>query len=309
MRKAKILVAVWIALLLGGVVSVSYYRQHQFEEQIEKNIAELEKRIEEDSINLKKEWETLDKSDPVEISDYFRSELFSLYFIYFLDYNKYMQNPEKSFLSGTFQTQGYEYTVLEAHSAILSAYYSGAVEWDCHTTEITNQTGDYCELLSTYSTGEDFTWEEFINSEEYGVFLNEFYHLLETKKEVTLQKAHQQTTQYGEGTFSENSYQEVLSQSYVYLAQTAYNNYYTHKDQNDFVKAIMDAEIVYSVNNSLHNLDKISATTYIFSTPLSTGFIHIHSSFLDICIVFILSTCIVVATWIVLKKFKKGIER
>lgn len=296
---------VWVALLLGGFVSISYYRQQQFEERIEKNIVELEKTTEENSMDLKKEWETLDKSDSVEISQYFNSELFSSYFTHFLDYNKYVQNLEKSFLRGTFQTQAYEYTVLNVHFAILSAYSSTAVEWDCNT--ITNQPGDYCEMLSTYFRRQDqsFTWEEFIGSEEYVVFLNEFYHLLETKKEVTLQEAYQQILDYEEGTASENFYQEALLDSYVYLAQTAYNDYYTHKDQNDFIEASMDAEIVYSVNDLLHNVDKVSAATFVSTTPLPTGFICIHNSVLDISVVFILSTGIVVAIWIVLNELQK----
>jgi hypothetical protein len=84
----------------------------------------------------------------------------------------------------------------------------------------------------------------------------------------------QQILDYKERTSSGNLYQDVLSESYVYLAQTACRNYYTHKDQNDFVKAIMDAEIIYSVNIGFHNLSKASC---VCSAPLSTGVVYIHT--------------------------------
>lgn len=120
--KMKILMVVWAVFLLGGFISISLYRQQQFQKHIDENIVELEKRIEKDSMNLTKEWEALDKSDPEEISTYFNSELFSLYFVYFLEYNRYIQNMEKSFFSfrEPFRTQAYEYAVLDAHFVILS---------------------------------------------------------------------------------------------------------------------------------------------------------------------------------------------
>lgn len=298
------LMVVWVALLFGGFVSISYYRQQQFEQRIEKNIVELEKAIEENSMDFKKEWETLDKSDPVEISRYFRSELSSLYCTHFLDYNKYAQNLEKSFLRGTFQTQANEYTVLMVHYAILFASHPVTGEWDCDT--VTNQPGNYCEMLSAYfSQDQSFTWEEFVGSEDYAAFLTEFYHLQETKEEVTLQEAYKHILDYEEGIASENFYQKALLQSYVYLAQTAYNDYYTHKNQNDFIEASMDAEIVYSVNGLLHNVDEASAATLVSMTPLRTGVIYVHNSVLDITAVFVLSTWIVMAIGIVLRLQKE----
>lgn len=285
-------------------MSISYYRQQQFQEQIEKNIVELEKRIEEDSISLKEEWQALDKTNPVEISDYFRSELFSLYFVYFLDYHKHAQKTEKGSFEGTFGTQAYENALLMIHFLILTSPGPGMQEWDCSRMEDTHEGGVYCELLSNYFKTEDdnLTWEEFVDSQEYAAFLEEIYRNLETRGETTLQQTYQQILDYKERTSSGNLYQDVLSESCVYLAQTAYGNYYTHKEQNDFVKAIMDAEIIYSVNFRFQNL---STTSYVYSAPLSTAIVYIHSSILDISLVFILSTCIVVAIWIVLSELEK----
>lgn len=304
MRKKRILITVWGSLLLCGFVSISYYRQQQFQGQIENNIIELEKKIEEDSISLKEEWQTLDKTNPVEISDYFRLELFSLYFIYFLDYCKHVQKTEKGSFEGTFRTQAYENALLMIHFLILTSPHSGMQEWDCSRMEDTGKGGVYCELLSNYFRTEDdnLTWEEFADSQEYAQFLEEIYSSLETRGEITLQQTYQQILDYKERTSSGDLYQDVLSESYVYLAQTAYRNYFMHKEQNDFIKAIMDAEIIYSVNFRFQNL---STTSYVYSAPLSTGVVHIHSSILDIIFVFILSTCIVVAIWIVLNEFEK----
>jgi hypothetical protein len=307
-KKTKILMVIWVSFLLGGFVSISYYRQQQLQEQIEKNIAKLEEKIDEDSINLKKEFEALDKSNPVEISDHFGTELFSLYFVYFLDYHRYVQHMEKSFLKGTFQTQAYEYSLLKVHNLILHAYSLGTIKWECNTMEITSQNGEYCEMLSAYFTGKDqsFTWEEFIGSDDYAAFLNGIYSSLETRGEITFQQTYQQILDYKERTSSGDLYQDVLSESYVYLAQTAYRNYYMHKDQNDFVRAIMDAEIMYSVvSDYFDDLDKTSVASLVFSTPLSTGFVRIHNVILDIDFIFILSTCSVVVMWIVLNEFKK----
>jgi hypothetical protein len=306
-RKKKILILVWVSLLLGGFVSISYYRQQQFQDQIERNIAELEKKIEEDSISLKEEWQALDKTNPVEISDYFRSELFSLYFIYFLDYHEYIQKTEKGSLEGTFQTQAYENALLMIQFLVLTSPDPGMQEWDCSRMEETNEGGEYCVMLSNYFRSEDgnLIWEEFVDSEDYAVFFDEIYHSLETKQEMTLQQTYQQILDYKERTSSGNLYQRVLSESYAYLAEIAYRNYYTHKGQNDFVKAIMDAEIIYSVNFGFHNLSEANVASYVYSAPLSTGVVHIHSSILDISLVFIFPTCVVVAAWIVLNKLEK----
>ncbi|MGC1121918.1 MAG: hypothetical protein WBA22_12580 [Candidatus Methanofastidiosia archaeon] len=131
MRKnRKKLICLWIVLFLVGLVMASYYRQKQFERQVEENISTLKETVEVNPEILERDWEALDKNDPEELSDYFWEEAYALYSIYLLDFHEYLQSEEKLF-SGTIRTQARECTLLEVKSKILGAYFRVCDKWAC----------------------------------------------------------------------------------------------------------------------------------------------------------------------------------
>jgi hypothetical protein len=52
MKKKKILLVTWVALILGGTILISYFRQEVFEQQIESKVTEFQRRMETDSQRL-----------------------------------------------------------------------------------------------------------------------------------------------------------------------------------------------------------------------------------------------------------------
>ncbi len=98
-----------------------------------------------------------------------------------------------------------------------------------------------------------------------------------------------------------NPYRKALLQAYVYLAETAYSNYQMHKNQNEFPKAVVDAEVVYSVRGFSRHLDtKETAITTLM--PFRRGDIYVHSAILDLAIVLTFTTLLLVVTWFMMKK-------
>lgn len=300
MNRKQILVILWIVLVLGGLSGISYHRQKYFEDHLENNITELTKDMEERSFELEERWESLDKSDPGKISHYFESEALFCYNPYLIDFHRYLQNRKNSsLLLGTFTTQAEEGALLEGTLLIRSAvsrpelwiWYPGG---ECH--EI------FLHYVQQYEDKHTFTWGEFIKSEEYKQFLNEFYYFIENKEEISLQEAYQEIKDISK-LDNLHMYRKALLDSYIYLAETSYNNYQVHKNQDEFMKSFMDAEVVYSVYRFTRNLEtkEIVITTL---TPFRRGIIYIHSSILDIVGVLTFSTALVIVIWFLLKKLR-----
>lgn len=296
-KNRKKLICLWVVLFLVGLVMASYYRQKQFEWQVEENISALKEIVEANSETLENDWEALDKNDPEELSDYFWEEAFVLYFVYFLDFNEYLQREEKLF-SGTFRTQARECALLEVQSKIYSAYSFAGEKWACSPDAIgiSGHVGEYCRVLQKYYGGENpGSWDDFVKSDHYEAFLNELFFSIETMEELPLDKCYQNTIDHAEKAASRNTYSEVLSESYIFMAETAYHNYQVRKNQKDFAGAIIDAEVVYALNDTLHVLDEASFSGEILYTGVDTIFVHVHDIISDTFIVFVLSTLALVA--------------
>lgn len=291
------LFCLWIVFLFMGLVMTSYYRQKQFEGQIEENISALKETVEVNSEILERDWEALDKNDPEELTDYFWEETYDLYSIYLLDYHENLQSEEKLF-SGTIRTQACECALLEVKSKILGAYFTAGEKWICNpdTVGISGHAGEYCRILQKYYGGENpDSWDDFVKSDHYEAFLNELFSSIETMEELPLDKCYQNTIDHAEKAASRNTYSEVLSESYIFMVETAYDNYQVHKSQKDFAGAIMDAEIVYILNDTLHLLDEASATNEILYAGIDAGFVYVHDYVTDTFIVFVFSILALVA--------------
>lgn len=309
-RNRKTLICLWIVLFIVGLVMASYYRQKQFEGQIEENISDLKEIVRENSDILERDWEALDKNDPEELSDYFQKETSALYSIYLLDFHEYLQSEEKLF-SGTIRTQARECTLLEVKSKILGAYFRVCDKWACSPDAIgiSGHAGEYCRILQEYYGGENSSsWNEFVRSDHYEAFLNELFSSIETMDEQPLDECYQNTIDHAKKAASRNVYSEVLSESYIFMAESAYDNYQVNKSQKDFSEAIMDAEIVYALNDTLHVLDEASATNEILYVGIDAGFVYVHDYVTDTIIVFVLSTLtvVVIAMAGLLHRPKKG---
>lgn len=305
MRKNLIkLICLWAALLFIGFVLVSYYRQQQFERQIEENISVLNETAKENAVILERDWEALDKDDPEELSDYFSKEAYSLYSIYFLDLNKYLRDEEK-FFSGTFRTQACECTLLEVQSKIRSAYFHVGDKWACgaDTAGISGHAGEYCRILLKYYGDENpGPWDDFVRSHQYEAFLEELFFSVENIEEQPLDESYQNIVDHAKKTASRNIYSRVLSESYIFLAEKAYDNYQIRKSQEDFAGAIMNAEIIYALNDTLHVLHRASAVQGIFYAGIRIDFVHVYDVISDILAIIVLSTLIVVVIYLVWMK-------
>jgi hypothetical protein len=284
----KKLICLWIVFFLVGLAVTSYYRQKQFEGQIEENISALKETVEVNSETLENDWEALDKSDPEELTDYFWEETFVLYFVYFLDFNEYLQREEKLF-SGTFRTQTRECALLEVQSKIYAAYPQAGFDW-AEEVGISGSAGECYKVLQKYYGSENpGSWDDFVKSDHYEAFLNELFSTVETMKELPLDECYQNTIDYAEKAASRNAYGEVLSESYIFIVETAYHNYHVRKSQKDFAGAIMDAEVVYRFNDNLRVLDRASLLEVIGHAGIDTNFVHVHDIISDTFIVFVLS--------------------
>lgn len=297
-RTSLSLIGAWIVLVIVGLSAFSYYQQQYFERQLEKNMDEIEKEMDNVSVELEEKWETLDKSNPTEILHYFELETYSYYYVYLLDFHQYLQRQEKgNLLTGTFATQANEGALLEGYFIILLAYSHGV-------TELYPE-GEHHKIFLDYSqkyedTNQAFSWEAFKDSKEFEEFLDEFHHFLENKEEITLQETYQQIKDLEKADIL-NPYRKALLRSYVYLIETSYDNYDMHKNQTDFVKALIDAEVIYSVYGFSRNLDtKETALTTVM--PFRRGIIYVHSSILDLGGVLTLSTFLVAVVWLVMRE-------
>jgi hypothetical protein len=276
---------------------VSYGRQRQFEKQIEENISILEETVKENSLNLEKNWESLAKDDPEELITHFENKAYSVYSIYFLEYHEYIQNEQKRLFSGTFRTQAMAIALTEIKSKIVSAYLYVCDKWVCNPdmNEISGHAGEYCKiLLKYYPEDHNLTWNEFVNSDEYEMFLNEVFLSAETIEELSLHESYQNIIDHAEQSASRNVYSNVLSQSYMFVAENAYNEYQMLKSQKDFAGALMNAEIVYALYDTFHLLDERGLIQNLLFGNIDARYVYIHDVVTDIVIVFILSTLIVV---------------
>lgn len=302
MRKKKILLVAWIALLLCGFVLISHLRQEQFEEHLENNIVVLQEERETTSHELEEEREALNWSNPEDVLHYLELTTYIYYYDYLIDFNGYLKKkPRGNLLVGTFTTQADEGALLEgcliirvSHSNVVDNWYSesesGRVFLDsCRRYENDNQS---------------FSWEEFKNSDEFGQFLDEFCNFIENKEDISLQETYQRIEDLGK-IHTANIYRKALLQSYTHLAKTSYSNYQVHKE-DDFMKALVDAEVIYTVYGFSQNWDT-KETVVTVREPFQRDIIYIHSSILDAGFVFMFSTCIVVAVWIVLSELGKGV--
>lgn len=111
---------------------VLYGRQLQLKRQVEENISDLEETVKENSLNLDRNWESLDKNDPEELIAHFKKKSYSIYSIYLLEYNIYLQNKQNEFFSGTLRTQAREFALLEIKSKIVGAYLQICEKWECN---------------------------------------------------------------------------------------------------------------------------------------------------------------------------------
>jgi hypothetical protein len=300
MRKKKIVLVVWVALILGGTMLISHFRPEVFEQQLESNVTDFQRRMETDSHRLEEEREALDTSNPEDVFRYLGRQIVLCYYDYFIDFNEYLEKkPRGNPLTGTFTTQADEGALLEGFSIVYDSGLHGVDIWDDK-----NEPGrlflDYCQRYENENQG--FTWEEFKNSDEFNQFLNEFYTFIENKEDISLEETYNQIMGLKKST--RNIYRRALLQSYTYLAETSYNNYQAHKEI-DFVKAFIDAEVVYSVYGYSQKWDtKETVVTTLW--PFTKYFTQVHSCILDLSFVFMFSTFIVVAMWIVLSELGKG---
>lgn len=298
MRKnRKTLICLWIGLLFVCYMLVSYSRQRQFERQIEENISLLEETVKENSLNLERDWKSLDKDDPEELITHFENKAYSVYSIYFLEYQEYIQNEQKRLSSGTFRTQAMAIALTEIKSKIVSAYLHVDDKWACNpdTNGISGHAGEYCKiLLKYYPENHNLSWNEFVKSDEYEMFLNEVFLSAETIEELSLHESYQNIIDHAEKSASKNIYSNILSQSYIFVAENAYNEYQMLKDKKDFAGALMNAEIVYALYDTIHLLDERGLIENLLFGNIDARYVYIHDVVTDIVIVFILSTLFVV---------------
>jgi hypothetical protein len=300
MRKKKILLTAWIALLLCGFVSISHLRQKQFEEHLENNIADLRGEMETTSHELEDEWKALDSNNPEDVLYFLEFTTYPYYYDYLIDFNEYLRKkPRGNLLVGTFMTQADEGALLEG-CLMIRVSHSNVVDNWYGESEPGRIFFDYCRRYENDNQG--FSSEEFKNSDEFGQFLDEFCNFIENKEDISLQETYQRIEDLGK-IHTANIYRKALLQSYTYLAETSYSNYQVHKE-DDFMKALVDAEVVYTVYSSSQFWDT-KQTAFTILEPFQRDIIYLHSSVLDIGFVFILSTCIVVAIWIVLNELRK----
>jgi hypothetical protein len=300
-KKPKVLIIIWIALLLCGTVAVSYYRQKQFEEHMENNIADLRGEMETTSHELEDEWKALDSDNPEDVLYFLEHATGPYYYDYLINFNEYLKNkPKGSPLIGTFTIQADEGALLEG-CLIIRVSYSNVVDNWYSESEHGKMLLDFCQRYENENQG--FTWEEFKNSDEFGQFLNEFCNFIENKEDISLQETYQQIEDLGKINTA-NIYRKALLQSYICLAETSYSNYQVHKE-DDFMKALVDAEIVYTIYSFSQFWDTKEITFTILEPFFQRDIIYMHSSILDVGFVFVFSTCIVMVVWIVLSEFGK----
>ncbi len=114
-KKFAGLIVAWIVLVLVGLSLISYRQKQYFEEHLEKNISEMEEKMEDELINLGEKWEDLDKSDPSKICYYSGLETTSLSHYYHLHVYEYFRKKDRgNVLTGTFSTQADEGAFLES---------------------------------------------------------------------------------------------------------------------------------------------------------------------------------------------------
>ncbi|MBU6997828.1 MAG: hypothetical protein HXS42_09240 [Theionarchaea archaeon] len=292
----------WAVLLVCGVLLISYYRIGELDQHLENNIAYIQQEMETSSSELEEEWKALDTTNPEDVLLHLGMTASPSYYDYLIDFNEYLKKkPRSDHLTGTFTTQADEGALLEGFLIIQVSHSEVLGEWH-NMSELGRIFLDPCRRYENDNQG--FSWEEFKNSDDFGQFLGEFYNFVEDKEDISLQETYRRIEDLGK-IKTANIYRKALLQSYIYLAETGYSKYQEHK-KNDFMKALVDAEVVYTVYDFSQNWDT-KQTAFTVREPFQRHIIHVHSSLLDTGFVFIFSTCIVVAIWIVLGEFGKRV--
>ena len=297
MKQSVTFIVTWIILVLIGLSVISHLQQRNFENHLENISGEIEAEIEDLSRELEERWGSLDKGDPSKICNYCTLETTHYYYTYLSDFYEYMKKKEKgNILVGTFSTQANEGALLQGAIILRVTNSAESRGWDPED--------EYCSILfdysQHYSSNQVFNWEEFKSSDEYKEYTNELYDYLENKEETTLHETYQQIKNYEETAAFRDPYRKALLQSYIYLAETGYTNYQMHRNQDEFVKAVIDAGVVYSVDGFSRHLETWE-TVFTTLMPFQLGDFYIHSAILDLVFVLILSTHLVIIIWFVVK--------
>jgi hypothetical protein len=306
MRK-KIFMVLWIVLVISGLSVMSAYREHQFNEQLDENIDQLEQRITDETVTVKEDWKSLNTSDSEQISHLFASELLSACYLYLLDMNHYFKDVNKGNLLGrTIILQGHEYSSLDVYMILTGAYNDGANLWNCHPlkNKELEEPEIFCEILMAYIQ-DNQEWEEFMQSESYPEFISDFFIALEKRNGTTLQEAYQYIIDQENTYVHVGFYSEILLGSYQYLIKKSHENYLLHKEQNDFIHAQMDAEIIYYLFDTYQIRGNLQLKDILFYPPLSRGPLLIHNGFYDLIIILFITSVFTVIIFILTKKTRK----
>jgi len=303
-KTSTIIVITWIVLTMCGLILISAYREHRFNEQLEGNINDLEHEIDDRSLHLNTEQAIFYTGDPEQISDFFQSQLYTIYYSYLLDVNKYFRNIEKgNIIGGTVSIQGYEYSLFDLHRILVISYSDSTDAWKCHSSR-TKGDKTYCSMLSSYLV-KNGDWKGFTQSENYSQFVNDFFVALENKNGSTLQEVYHYVINQEDTNISVDFHSDTLLDSHQYLVQRSYENYLMHKEQNDFIHAQMDSEIIYTLYKTYKSGETIGMYDFITILPISTGFVTIHNVFHDVFTILFISSAICVIIFLLNKKYVK----
>ena len=246
----------------------------------------------------------LDTGDPEQVSDFFQFQLYTDYYSYLLDVNNYFRDIEKgNIIIGTVSIQGYEYSLFDLHRILVISYSDCIDAWKCHSSR-TRGDKTYCSMLTLYIANYE-DWKKFIQSESYSQFINDFFATLENKNDNTLQEVYDHVINQEDTHFSVKFHSDTLLNSYQYLIQRSYENYLMHKEQDDFVHAQMDAEIIYALYRTYTSGEPIEMHDFMTLLPVSTGFVTIHNVFYDIFTILFISSAICVIYFLLNKKYVK----
>lgn len=226
-----------------------------------------------------------------------------------MDINHYFRDVDKGNLIGkTFALQGYEYSLMDVYMILTGAYNNGTNLWNFNQriNEELEEPVFFCEMLVAYLENNQ-EWEEFMQSENYPEFVNDFFIAVEKRNDTTLQEAYQyiidQETTYVNVEF----YSKILLDSYQYLINKSHENYFLHKEQKDFIHAQMDAEIIYYLFDTYQIRGNLQLKDMLFSPPFSRGPLLIHNGFYDFIIILFSASFFTLIIFIMVKKtYKKN---
>ena len=306
MRK-KILIALWIVLVIGGQCVMSAYREYRFNEQLDENMKQLEQQITDETAPITEDWKSFSKSDPDQISYLISSELLSACHLYLLDINHYFRDVNKGYLlERTILLQGYEYSLLDVYMIMTGAYNTGANLWnlDPVINEELEESEIFYEMLIAY-VEDNQEWKKFIQSESYSEFTSDFFIVIEKRNGTTLQEAYQYLIDQEDTYVHVEFYSNILLDSYQYLINKSHENYFLHKEQGDFIRAQMDAEIIYYLFETYHIRGSLQLKDILFYPPFSKGPLLIHNSFYDFIIILFSASLFTLIIYIMAKKVYK----